>query len=59
MWLIVMNKQFYNQKEMHLKERICKLKYTVLGYKINIYFYEYKLAIEVDELGHNDRNIDH
>ena len=44
---------------MHLKERICKLRYTVLGYKINIYFYEYKLAIEVDELGHNDRNIDH
>ena len=33
--------------------------YTVIGYKIDLYFHEYKLAIEVDELGHNDRNIDY
>ena len=33
--------------------------YTVLNYRIYIYFYEYKLAIQVDELGHNDRNIDY
>ena len=32
--------------------------YTVIGYRIDLYFHEYKLAIEVDELGHNDRNID-
>ena len=31
--------------------------YTVLGYKIDLYFHEYKLAIEVDELGHPGRNI--
>ena len=31
--------------------------YNVLGYKIDIYFHEYKLAIEVDELGHNGKNI--
>ena len=31
--------------------------YTVIGYKIDLYFYEYKLAIEVDELSHNHRNI--
>ena len=31
--------------------------YSVLGYRIDLYFHEYKLAIEVDELGHNDRNI--
>ena len=31
--------------------------YSVLGYKIDLYFYKYKLAIEVDELGHNDGNI--
>ena len=31
--------------------------YTVLGLKIDLYFHEYNLAIEVDELGHNDRNI--
>ena len=31
--------------------------YSVLGYRIDLYFHEYKLAIEVDELGYNDRNI--
>ena len=33
--------------------------YSVLGNKIDLYFHEYKLAIEVDEVGHNDRNIDY
>ena len=33
--------------------------YSVLGYKCNIYFHEYKLAIEVDELGNNGRNSDY
>ena len=33
--------------------------YTVLTYPIDLYFHKYKLAIEVDELGHNDRNIDY
>ena len=33
--------------------------YTVLGYRIDVYFHKYKLAIEVDELGHNDRSTDH
>ena len=33
--------------------------YTVIGYRIDLYFHEYNLAIEVDELGHNDRNIDY
>ena len=33
-------------------------KYTVLGYRTDLYFHQYKLPIEVDELGHNDRNID-
>ena len=31
--------------------------YSVLGYSIDLYFNEYKLAIEVDELGHTIRNI--
>ena len=31
--------------------------YSVSGYSIDLYFHEYKLAIEVDELGHADRNI--
>ena len=31
--------------------------YSVLGYRIDLYFHEYKLATEVDELGHAGRNI--
>ena len=31
--------------------------YSVLGYRIDLYFHKYKLAIEVDELGHADRNL--
>ena len=33
--------------------------YSDLSYKIDLYFHKYKLAIEVDEKGHEDRNIDH
>ena len=33
--------------------------YNFLGYKIDLYFHDYKLAIEFDEKGHKDRNIDH
>ena len=32
--------------------------YNVLGYKDDLYFHDYKLAIEVDKFGHSDRNID-
>ena len=28
--------------------------YTVIGYRIDLYFHKHKLAIEVDELGHAD-----
>ena len=31
--------------------------YSVLGYRIDLHFHKYKLAIEVDELGHADRNL--
>ena len=31
--------------------------YSVLGYRIDLWFQEYKLAIEVDDLGHTNRNI--
>ena len=31
--------------------------YSVLGYRIDLYFHKYKLAIEVDELRHADRNL--
>ena len=31
--------------------------FSLLGYRINLYFHEYKLVIEVDELGYTNRNI--
>ena len=33
--------------------------YSVLGYRIDLYFHDYKLAIEVNEKGYKNRNIDH
>ena len=33
--------------------------YTVLGYRIDFYFHDYKLPVEVDENGQKDKNIDH
>ena len=35
------------------------LKHKVLGYRIDAYFPKYKFAIEVDQQGHNDRDIDY
>ena len=32
--------------------------YSVLGYRIDLYFHDYTLAIEIDENGHSYRNID-
>ena len=32
---------------------------TVLGYRIDLYFQKHKIVIDVDELGHYDRNIDY
>ena len=31
--------------------------YSFFGYRIDLYFHKNKLAIEVDELGHSDRNL--
>ena len=39
------------------EEENIQTQYNVLGYRIDLYFYEYKLAIEVDELGNINRNI--
>jgi very-short-patch-repair endonuclease len=32
------------------------MQYIVLGYRIDLYFEQYKIAIECDEYGHSDRN---
>ena len=31
--------------------------YSALGYRIDLYFHKYRLAIEVEELGHANRNL--
>ena len=31
--------------------------YSALGYRIDLYFHNNKLAIEIDKLGHADRNM--
>ena len=41
------------------EEENIQTQYSVLRYRIDLYFHKYKLAIEVDELGHNDRSIDY
>ena len=33
--------------------------YNILGYRIDLYFHDYKFAIEIDENGHSDRNTDY
>ena len=35
------------------------LQYNALGYRIDAYFPKYKLVIELDEQGHNDRPMDY
>ena len=32
---------------------------NVVGYRIDLYFHELKLAIEIDENGHSDRSLDY
>ena len=34
-----------------------KTRYSVLGYRTDLYFQDYRRGIEVYEYGHNDRNI--
>ena len=37
---------------------IMQTRINVLTYRIDLYFHDYKLSIEIDENGHIDRNID-
>ena len=41
------------------EEENMQIQYSVLDYRIDLYFHGHKLAVEVDEKGHKDRNIDH
>ena len=38
------------------EEENMETQYSVLTYRVDLYFHEYKLTIEVDEKGHNDRD---
>ena len=35
-----------------------QMQYSVLGYRIDLHFRNYKFTKEIDENGQNDRNID-
>ena len=39
------------------EEEDMKTQYSVLGYRIDLYFHKVKIAIEVDELGHAEKNL--
>ena len=39
-------------------EEQMKTQYNVLGYRIHLYFYDYKLAMKIDKNRHIDRNVD-
>ena len=41
------------------KKRNMQTEYSVLGYRVNLYSHDYKLAIEIDENYHSNRNIDY
>ena len=61
---------FKNQDPIMMQEQsiLTKIKETfstekiifqhVLGYKIHAFFLKYKLAVEIDERGHNDRDLE-
>ena len=40
-----------------MKEKTWKRNVSVLGYMTNLYFSDHKLAIEIDENGHSEKNI--
>ena len=53
------NKQSVLTKILNLFEgQNMQTKYYILSYRIDKYFNDYKLAIEIDESGHSDGNID-
>ena len=41
------------------KEENLQAQYIILSYRIELYSHDYKLAIEIDENRHSDRNIDY
>ena len=61
-----MNHVFSNKEQSVLKSIIdafeienMQTQYSVLGYRIDLYFYDCKLTIEVDEFGHSVKNVNY
>ena len=54
--MINTKEQTINSIEDTFEGENIQTQYSVLGYRINLYFHEYKLAIKVDELGHTNKN---
>ena len=46
-----------NSIKATFEEENMQTQYSVLSYRIDLYFHKYKLAVKVDELGHADRNV--
>ena len=57
MLLILKKKTVLESIKNAFEREDIQTQYSVLGYRIDLYFHEYKLAIEVDELEHADRNL--
>ena len=45
-------------KEVFEGENI-QTEYSVLDFRVDLYFHKYKLAIEVDEFNHSDKDFDY
>ena len=45
------------KNKFNLKEKNTQTQYSVLAFRIDLYFYDYKPAIEIDENGHSDRKL--
>ena len=57
---------YFNKKKQSLLTKMSPLdgenmqtQYNVLSYRVDLYFHDYKLSIEIDENGHRDGNIDY
>ena len=57
--VILLKEQSVVTKIMSSFEGDMQTQYNVLSYRIDLYFPDYKLAIEIDENGHSDGSIDY
>lgn len=46
-------------KKSSFEEENMQTQYSLLGYRIHLYFHDYRFTIKIDENGHNNRNADY